>query len=619
MLLLGATAGLAAPTDFLLGINFSEWGPYYGVGNNLQIAADGTGALYILSPCTATYAGNGPSCLTKYGADGKTVVWQNRLGVFARSMAVDPGGEVYLSLPTSVEKLAADGTTIRWTFPITAVTGLTVDTAGRAFVLGGSSVIRLNVAGAIDSTFGIPQIPGIPEALAVDPTGSYILVAFREYPSDTFALLGPVNPGWVTFTPPLGSLSPGISVAAGGDAVIYGTDINGNRSLQRFDPNGTVVFSKTIPSQTEPASSKAEAPGNLLLDAAGNAYLTSYTAAFGTPVRNSLAPCGAAWLGVYAPDGSVLQITYLPGATNTQFAFGLLAIGGPSVFVLDVADTTFHPTQAGPFPQYPYGPQVSPASFALINLSPNASAQTVPLACVVNAASFITNMAVVPGELVTLYGNSLGPELGVAPAATLQSPFPTEAGGTRVTFDGKAAPLLWVQDSQVNVAVPSVSGPTTQICVTYNDVQTNCLAKPVAQSAPGVFTLDGVHAAVLNQDGTMNSASNPAPRNSTVAIWATGLGPIRPSQPDGSLVGEPLPVNAGAVSLGTLTCVDMGCPVTLLAPTQTTYAGPAPLLIAGTTQINFNLGESPPNSFVVSVASASSPYSNTFQIFVASQ
>src|SRR6185437_17155268 len=199
----------------------------------------------------------------------------------------------------------------------------------------------------------------------------------------------------------------------------------------------------------------------------------------------------SAWLGVYAPDGSVLQITYLPGVTGTPFAFGLIAMGGSSVFVLDVADPTFSPTQTGPFAQYPYGSQVAPASFALMKLTPNPGAQTMPLACVSNAASYLSSAAVAPGELVALYGNGLGPAEGVAPGATLQTPYPTLAGGTQVTFDGKPAPIMWTQDGQVNVAVPwSVTGPTTQICVTCNNVQTNCLTSPVATAVPGVLTVD---------------------------------------------------------------------------------------------------------------------------------
>jgi len=112
------------------------------------------------------------------------------------------------------------------------------------------------------------------------------------------------------------------------------------------------------------------------------------------------------------------------------------------------------------------------------------------------------------------------------------------------------APLLWVQDSQINGVCAMVgkagsgtglAAPTTQVCVTYNNVPTNCLGLPVAQTAPGVFTVDGAYAAAVNQDGTTNSASNPAPAGSLVSVWATGLGPITPAQADGTLVGLPLP------------------------------------------------------------------------------
>jgi len=84
-------------------------------------------------------------------------------------------------------------------------------------------------------------------------------------------------------------------------------------------------------------------------------------------------------------------------------------------------------------------------------------------------------------------------------------------------------------------------------------------------------------------------------------------------------VGTPLPVNADQVSLGTLFCIGTGCPVTFLSAIPTTYAGPAPTQIAGMTQINFNLGESPPTSFVVAAAASTGGYSNTFQIYVAGQ
>jgi len=626
------SAGLATTPYIPLGLNYTEWGPYVaatgGIAGAAQhIWADNSGALYILSLC----ATGASSCLTKLSADGATIVWQKTLAFTtdATAMAVDPNGGVYLSVPNgntlAVEKLGLDGSVL-WT---TQGAGglIAVDATGRVFAAGlpcGDSpglracVIRLNTSGAIDATF--PNMPLSPTALAVDPTGSYIALLDGAYepeavPQYSLAWLTPGSTTWLAANPPLSTISPGFAVAPNGDMVVYGSDIDGNRSLQRISPTGAVVFSEAIPSQMLIVAIPVVPPGNLALDAAGNAYITEYTGAFPILSKNSLAPCVTAWLGVYAPDGSALQITYLPGATNLPwggsntifvYLYGLVAVGpGGAVFVLDSADTTFTPTQTGPFPQFPYGTQSGSSAF--YSLSPNANAQTLPLSCVANAASFSTG-AVAPGEEVALYGNNLGPQQGVQTSGTLQSPFPTQAAGVEVTFDGTPAPLLWMQDSQVNVAVPwSVAGPTTQICVTYNNVKTNCLTWPVAQAAPGVFTVDGVHAVALNQDGTLNSASNPAPPNTIVSVWATGLGPITPPQPDGSLVASPLPVNAYPVTLqGTRCLVSCGGPgpfdvhpatpatgyrsglVPLSSPAPITYAGPAPLLIAGTSQINFN-------------------------------
>src|ERR1039457_5778718 len=188
-----------------------------------------------------------------------------------------------------------------------------------------------------------------------------------------------------------------------------------------------------------------------------------------------------------------------------------------------------------------------------MRLSPDSNVRTYQRACLVNGASFGAE-AVAPGEIVALFGNGLGPQQGVQTQATLQSPFPTNVANVEVTFDGKPAPLLWVQDAQINVVAPwsLAPGQTTQICASYNNVKTNCLTWPVAQAAPAVFTLDGVYAAALNQDGTLNSADNPAAPGSIVSVFATGLGPITPPQADGTLVGLPLPNNVLPIAVETV-------------------------------------------------------------------
>jgi uncharacterized protein (TIGR03437 family) len=143
---------------------------------------------------------------------------------------------------------------------------------------------------------------------------------------------------------------------------------------------------------------------------------------------------------------------------------------------------------------------------------------------------------------------------------------------------------LWVQDTQINTIAPwsLVPGQTTEICVMTAGTKTNCLTQPATETSPGVFSVDGSHAAALNQDGTINSALNPAAPGSIVSIFATGLGPISPAQADGTLVGFPLPMNVLPVN------VEAGVPGHT-TNFEITYSGPAPMLVSGASQINFRV------------------------------
>jgi hypothetical protein len=96
--------------------------------------------------------------------------------------------------------------------------------------------------------------------------------------------------------------------------------------------------------------------------------------------------------------------------------------------------------------------------------------------------------------------------------------------------------LLWVQDAQINLVAPweLTPGQNAQVC---------CLTLAVVPATPAVFMVDARYAAALNQNGTYNSADNPAAPGSIVTVYATGLGPVTPSQTDGSLIGLPLPAN----------------------------------------------------------------------------
>jgi uncharacterized protein (TIGR03437 family) len=129
-----------------------------------------------------------------------------------------------------------------------------------------------------------------------------------------------------------------------------------------------------------------------------------------------------------------------------------------------------------------------------------------------------------------------------------------------------------------------------------------------------VYTLDGIHAAALNQDLTLNSADNPAPVGSIVSLFTTGLGPIAPAQTDGALIGLPLPAN---VLQPTVQAIGPVVPPggSTLTNLEVIFAGPAPFLVAGVTQINIR-AQKYQGSIYLQLPFAQS---NAFQIYVAGQ
>ena len=175
-----------------------------------------------------------------------------------------------------------------------------------------------------------------------------------------------------------------------------------------------------------------------------------------------------------------------------------------------------------------------------------------------------------------------------------------------------------MQDGQINTVAPwsLTPGQNTRVCVFYNNANANCLTWAVTQAVPGVFTVDGTYALAINQDGNLNSAKNPAAVGTIVTVWATGLGPIMPAKADGTLVPLPLPSNVYAITVGASDTVGENC---LLAcnwqPFTVEYAGPAPYLVAGATQINFQTTNYLGAIYVTTLQG----WSQGFQIYVAGQ
>ncbi|MBI1354714.1 MAG: hypothetical protein GC160_10230 [Acidobacteria bacterium] len=192
-------------------------------------------------------------------------------------------------------------------------------------------------------------------------------------------------------------------------------------------------------------------------------------------------------------------------------------------------------------------------------------------------------VAVAPGEILAIFGRHLGPQT-LAGAALQDGRLTTEIAGVRVLIDGRPAPMIFASAGQLAAIVPYDAdsipfGPSLQVEVD------GVLAEPrelsLTDAAPGIFTLDSSGSgpgAILNQDGSLNTADNPAKPGSIVVLWATGEGQTNPPGVDGLVAGDVLPQPLAAVS-AQLQGVNA----------EVLYAGAAPGLTAGVMQVNLRV------------------------------
>src|SRR5205085_7153413 len=172
-----------------------------------------------------------------------------------------------------------------------------------------------------------------------------------------------------------------------------------------------------------------------------------------------------------------------------------------------------------------------------------AAGHPVSTAAVVNAANYASG-PVAPGEIVTIFGSGLGPIDGAGMEVQAGIAV-TSLAGTRLLFDGIAAPLLYVRSERISAVAPYgiASRTSTNIQVDRQGTLSAGTAVPVTTLSPGIFTLDSSGAgpgAILNQDGTINSAGNPAEPSSIVVIYAEGAGRMNPTVADGSITAADL-------------------------------------------------------------------------------
>ena len=295
---------------------------------------------------------------------------------------------------------------------------------------------------------------------------------------------------------------------------------------------------------------------SLALDGEGNIWLTGGSLPTALPFPASTPVLGNTFVAELSTDGSSVS----QGTTAPAGAAGQAIVIAPSGT----------PAALGSVGSLLLGSAGEPAS----------------LIGVENSAGIQVSSNVAPYELVSFFGVGLGPTNALG-AKVVNGAVTTSLGGVKVLFNNVAAPLLYVGPNQINAIVPSsvVTEETTTVQIV---TPKGTLAGPtlsVVPSEPEVFQTAGA-AVALNQDGSLNSASNPATGGSIVTVWATGGGIYQQDAPDGVVIGSyyypALPVSvlnsnsgSGTDSLAVL------------------YAGQAPATVAGVFQVNFQLPENP--------------------------
>ena len=164
--------------------------------------------------------------------------------------------------------------------------------------------------------------------------------------------------------------------------------------------------------------------------------------------------------------------------------------------------------------------------------------------CLVDAMDYTQASTIAPGQLLAIFGTDVGPsQAAVFDASGLP---PLSLGGVSVTIGGVPAPLLYVSRNQINLETPaiaagessamlSLSSPggataqrTLQVAPVSPSLATNNITNYATCNGDSVLGPNGqslgVYAMVFNQDGGLNSCSNPAQVGARVSVLLNGAG-----------------------------------------------------------------------------------------------
>jgi len=187
---------------------------------------------------------------------------------------------------------------------------------------------------------------------------------------------------------------------------------------------------------------------------------------------------------------------------------------------------------------------------------------------------------------VSIYGSNLA----TSTASASSFPIPTALGGAAVTANGISAPILYASPLQINAQIPfEVSDGAGTLSVTVNGQAARETSINIQASAPGLFVQQGT-AAVVNQNGLVNSQSQPAAAGTVIAAYLTGLGAVTPF----AVTGNAAPTSPLSTLAGVTATIG-----SFAASVQ--FAGLAPGF-AGLYQVNILVPQMPAGQYLLQIS-----------------
>jgi uncharacterized protein (TIGR03437 family) len=584
---------------YLGGSNDAPYALAIGAGGDLYVAGHtASGAFPLLNALQPNAGGGncsnsvqqltcGDAFVMHWRATGMTLLASTLLGGSgddsAAAVALDQSGNVYLTGSTT----SADFP-LRNPFQSTAGGGVCQSVSGQVSTACPDAFVT-KLSGDLSSLLYSTRLGGdgadSGSGIAVDSQG-FILVAGTTQSSNF---------------PTANALQP--HLAAGTCSTFNGASVPcSDGFVARLAPNGA-----SLAYSTYLGGGSNDTVDALTVDASGTAYVAGITESKDFPITSgAIQHCNAASAEITGGTGFVTALTSLGQIAWSTFLGGNLydnvltaAAGQGVLFLGGVSASPNFPVTAGAI-QTKFYVSNGIGFLAVLDLTRGYSAPYVEPACVVNAASYQTG-PVAPGEIVSIFGQVLGPAGGAGAVLDSQGRIAQSLAGVGVTFDGTPAPLLYAGPNQVNAIVPfGLAGKSsTQLVVGYHGAVSQGTTLSVSAAAPGVFTyVSSAQAVALNQDGTLNSPSNPAARGSVVTIWMTGAGAFSQSYADGQIVGG---TAATLAALLNQPSVDFGSFSYSAPQGQVVYSGQAPDLVAGAVQVNFTVPLNAPTGSAVSV------------------